>query len=221
MKAIITGSTGMVGKAVLIECLDSEIIDSVLLINRQPIDVSHPKIKEVIHPDFTDFSSIREQLAGYDGCFHCMGVSAVGMSEERFTHITYTMTNALAETLYDLNPNMVFNYVSGTGTDSTEKGRVMWARVKGRTENLLLSMGFKDAYAFRPGAILPGKGLKSKTPLYNATDVVMKPLFPLLKKMDSVITSPEIGQAMINTVLHPQELKHLENRDIRRLAKIL
>ena len=168
MKAIITGSTGMLGKGVLLECIDDPSVEQVLLINRKHLDISHPKVKEVIHKDFRDFNSIKEQLEGYDACFHCMGVSSAGMSEEKFTEITYTMSKALATVLYGINPNMVFNYVSGAGTDSTEKSSTMWARVKGKTENMILNMGFKDAYMFRPGAILPERGTKSNTKLYHA-----------------------------------------------------
>ena len=157
----------MVGRAALIECVESTKVDGVLLINRRSISYTHPKVKEVIVKDFSDFSSIREDLKAYGACFHCMGVSAVGMSEEQYIHITYSMTKALADILFELNTQMVFNYVSGTGTDSSEKGRVMWARVKGKAENYILTKGFKDAYAFRPGAILPEKGVKSRTGLYN------------------------------------------------------
>ncbi|MEH0153502.1 NAD-dependent epimerase/dehydratase family protein [Limibacter armeniacum] len=218
INAIVTGSTGMVGKSVLIECLESEHVASVLIINRESLNIQHPKLKEIIHKDFSNISSIREQLEGYNACFYCMGVSALGMSEDDYFRITYSMTEEFATTLHELNPDMVFNYVSGTGTDSSERGGTMWARVKGKTENMVLQLGFKDAYAFRPGAILPEKGVKSKTGWYNLMYTVTKPLFPVFKKMDSVIQSPQIGQAMINSVLYPQQLKILENRDIRKLA---
>lgn len=220
MKVIITGSTGMVGKAALIECIEHEAVTGILVINRSPLQMKHSKLKELIHKDFTDFTPLEEQLMGYDACFHCMGVSSVGMSEKDFTHFTYDMTKALAELLYKLNPDMVFCYISGTGTDSTENGRVMWARVKGRTENLILNMGFKDAYAFRPGVILPEKGVKSKTAWYNALYVIMRPLFPLMRRMNSVALSSVVGKALINSVLHPQKLKHLENKDINRIGRI-
>jgi len=218
MKVIITGSTGMVGKAVLIECLESPIVESVLVINRVSVGIQHPKLYEVLHTDFTNLDPIKNKLKGYDTCFYCMGVSALGMSEKNYYRITYTMTETFAKTLHVLNSNMVFDYVSGTGTDSTEKGRVMWARVKGKTENMVFNQGFKDAYAFRPGAILPEKGVKSKTGWYNAFYCILKPFYPIIRKMDSVISSSTIGQAMINSVMHPQELKILENRDINSLA---
>lgn len=218
MKAIITGSTGMVGRAVLLECLGSNQVEEVLIINRHPLGMEHPRLKEIVHNNFKDFSSVKNQLKNYDACFHCMGISAIGLSEEKYADITYNMTEVLAKTLYSLNPDMVFNYVSGTGTDSTEKGRIMWARVKGKTENMVLNMGFKDAYAFRPGIILPEKGIKSRTGWYNTFYVIARPLFPLLKKMKSVTTTTNVGKAMINSVIYPQQLKHLENPDINRLA---
>jgi nucleoside-diphosphate-sugar epimerase len=219
MKVIITGSTGMVGKAVLIECLESNDVEEVLVVNRNPLEMEHPKLREVILKDFSDVTPIKDSLAGYDACFYCMGVSAVGMSKEKYYHITYSMTEAFARALHDLNPGMIFNYVSGTGTDSSEEGRMMWARVKGKTENMVLNMGFKDAYAFRPGIILPEKGVKSKTGWYNAVYVITRPLFPLLRKLGSVISSPMMGQAMINSVLYPIEKKFLENKDIKHLAR--
>lgn len=164
MKAIITGSTGMVGKAVLLECIDDVRVTNILLINRNPTDVTHEKITEIIHEDFFDFTKIQDQLAEFDACFHCMGVSSSGMSEEKFTALTFDISKALASSFYHTNPAALFNYVSGAGTDSTEKGNTMWARVKGKTENMILNMGFKDAYAFRPGAILPERGIKSRQP---------------------------------------------------------
>lgn len=220
MKAIITGSTGMVGKGVLLECIDDPTVEQVLLINRNHLNISHPKVKEVIHKDFKDFTSIKEQLESYDACFHCMGVSSAGMSEERFNEITYSMSKALASILYRINPNMVFNYVSGAGTDSTEKSRTMWARVKGKTENMILNMGFKDAYMFRPGAILPERGTKSNTKLYNALYVITRPLFPLMRRMKSVTTTVKIGRAMIILFNHPQCLKHLEGENINKVASV-
>lgn len=219
MKVIITGSSGMVGKAVLLECLNDPIIESVLLINRSSIEMEHPKIKEVLLPDFTHIDRIKDQFAGYDACFYCMGVSSFRMSEKDYNQVTFAVTEKFAKTLVETNTNMVFNYVSGMGTDSTEKGSVMWARIKGKTENMVLDMGFKDAYAFRPGVILPEKGVRSKTRLYNFFYIVLKPLFPLLRAMSNVIMSSGIGKAMINTLQQPQEYKILEAHDIKLLAK--
>lgn len=218
MKVIITGSTGMVGKAVLLECLNHKSVTEILVINRHSIGITHAKLTELLHHNFNDFSPIKKRLEGYDACFYCMGISSVGRKEEEFNNITYRTTKALANLLYEINPQMVFNYVSGTGTDSSEKGQVMWARIKGKTENMILNMGFKDAYAFRPGIILPEKGVKSKTGWYNLLYIITTPLFPLLKKLDSVTLSSSVGIAMINTLLYPQSKKHLENKDINTLA---
>ena len=218
INAIITGTTGMVGKGVLIECLESPQVASVLIVNRRSIGMVHPKLKEVLMSDFTQFESIKDELKGYNACFHCMGVSSIGMSEEDFTHFTYTMSKSLADAVAEVNNDVVFNYVSGTGCDSSEKGKVMWARVKGRTENYIFSKGFKDAYAFRPGAILPEKGIKSTNTWYTPLYVILKPFFPLMKRMNSVTTTTRVGQAMINSVLQPRAQKFLENRDINTLA---
>lgn len=220
MNAIIAGATGMIGQGVLLECIDDPKVELVLLISRNPVGINHPKVKEVIHKDFRDFIAIKDQLRGYDACFHCMGVSAVGMSEEKYTEITYTASKALASILYSINPNMLFNYVSGIGTDSSEKGSIMWARVKGKTENVILNMGFKDAYAFRPGAILPERGIKSRTKIYNALYFITRPFFPLMKQAKSITTTTKLGRAMINLYHHPQALKHLEGADINEIAGI-
>lgn len=219
MKVIITGATGMVGKGVLLECLDDSRISKVLLINRSPIHIDHPKIKEIIHSNFTDLSAIQNEFEGFDACYHCMGVSSAGVSDEMYYKLTYSITMALVEATYHANPNMLFTYVSGAGTDSTEQSSTMWARVKGKTENMILNKGFKDAYAFRPGVILPERGVKSKTKLYNTLYVLTRPIFPLLKKMKSVTTTQNIGKAMIALLEHPQHLKHLEGNDINRIAE--
>lgn len=220
LKIIITGSSGMVGKAALLECVESNEVDEVLIVNRNSIAFNHPKVKEVLLKDFMNFSSIKDKLIGYDACLHCMGISSAGMSEEKYHHITFNMTKALVDTLFEQNPDMVFSYVSGAGTDSSEKGRIMWARVKGKTENYILKIGFRDAYALRPGAILPEKGVKSRTRLYNAIYLVIRPFFPLMRKMKSVITSANLGIATIKLIEHPQKLKHLENADLNLIAKL-
>ena len=215
---LITGSTGMVGKSVLLECVESDKINKITIINRSPVGLEHPKIKEILLRDFSEIENIRKDLESFDACFHCMGVSALGMSKENYTHITYTITKMLTDLMFELNPQMVFNYVSGIGTDSSEKGNSMWARVKGKTENYILNKGFKDAYMIRLGAILPEKGIKSKTGWYNALYVIMRPFFPLIKKSSNIITTTAFGRAMINTIYFPQEKKYLENKDLNRLA---
>ena len=167
IKAIITGTTGMVGKSVLLECLESDHVESVLIVNRKSINLSHPKLVEVIHSDFHNLDDIKEKLTDYNACFFCMGISSIGMNEDEYTKITFNIIQQFADVLHNLNSEMVFNYVSGTNTDTTEKGSTMWARVKGKTENYILKKGFKDAYMFRPGAIIPEKGIKSSTGWYN------------------------------------------------------
>ncbi len=219
MKVIITGTTGMVGRGVLIECLESPIIEEVLVINRNSLKLNHPKLKEIIHKDFFNFDSIQKELEGYDACFHCMGVSSIGMKEEEYHRFTYGITEELAKTLFDINPQMIFNYVSGEGTDSSEKGKVMWARVKGKTENMILNMGFKDAYMFRLQVILPLKGVKSKTYWVNVFYKLMRPFFGLLVKRKNITTSVNVGKAMINSVLVGSSSKLLENEMVNKLAK--
>ena len=218
---IITGSTGMVGKSVLLECIEHPSIKKILLINRSTLNFDHPKVNEVLLTDFTQMQTIQDQLIGFDACFHCMGISSIGKSEEEFTKITFNLTKILADTMYKQNKDMVFNYVSGTLTDSSEKGKTMWARVKGKTENYILNKGFKDAYMFRPGGIVPEKGIRSSTGWYNVLYVLLKPFFPLMKRNKNMTTTTKFGQAMINSLIFPTELKHLENENINHLAKTL
>jgi len=216
---LITGATGMVGKGVLLECIRHPQINSITLISRSLVDIQDPKIKQILLDDFLQIDTIRSHLGIIDGCFHCMGVSAVGMSEEQYTWYTFEITRKLADLCFDLNPHMTFNYVSGLGTDSSEKGRQMWARVKGKTENYLLAKGFDKSYMFRPGLIIPEKGIKSRTRLYNQLYSILKPLFPLLKKMNSVTTTTKIGQAMISSLLEPRyAFVYLENKTINKIA---
>lgn len=216
---LITGSTGMIGKGVLLECIEDPSIKSITLINRSPVDVQDAKIKEILLKDFMELETIAPQLENIDACFHCMGVSSVGLNEEQFSKLTFDITKKLADVCYAHNPDMVFNYVSGTGTDSSEKGRTMWARVKGRTENYVLSKGFKKAFMFRPGMIIPEKGIKSRTKLYARAYAVLKPFFPLLKKMSNITTTTKISRVMLNTITLPQaDLVYLENKEINQLA---
>jgi nucleoside-diphosphate-sugar epimerase len=217
-KVIITGSSGMVGKGVLLECLESDKIEMVLVVNRSSIGMSHPKLKEILLKDFTKVATLKSELNGYDACFYCMGISSIGMNEADYTKITYDTVLAFANVLYELNPNLVFNYVSGVGTDSSEKGSSMWARVKGKTENLVLNKGFKNAFAFRPGAIIPEKGIQSKTGWYNTMYVILRPFFPLFNKFKNVTTTTKIGYAMINTLDTNLKFKVLEPPAINEMA---
>lgn len=219
-KVIITGATGMVGKGVLLESLDHEAISEVLVIVRQATGIMHPKLKELIHSDFNNFESVRSRLSGYDGCFYCLGISAVGLNEEQYKKITYDFTLALAHTLVAINPEMTFTYVSGESTDSTEKGRMMWARVKGKTENDLLRLGFKQAFMFRPGMIIPLRGIKSRTKAYQFMYDYFMWLVKIIKAIspDSVVNTTLIGLAMINVMLHGYEKTILRPKDIIELA---
>lgn len=230
MKVILFGASGMVGQGVLLECLRDPLVTSILAIGRGNLDRGPlmraglsdrvHKLREIAHKDFTDFSGIEDQLSGYDGCFFCLGVSSAGMSEADYRHITYDFTLAAAKVLARWNPSMTFLYVSGVGTDSTEKGRVMWARVKGATENALLSLPFKGAYMFRPGAIAPMDGINSRTPWIRAFVSVLGPLFGIMKRLfpRSIVTTREVGRAMIHAVQRGYPKRWLEPPDIGRLS---
>lgn len=216
LRVIITGSTGMVGEGVLHECLHHVDVDQVLVINRLTCGVTHPKLKEIIHTDFHHLFPIREELAGYNACFFCLGVSSVGMKEPEYYRLTYTLTMHMAELLSAQNPEMTFCYVSGAGTDSSEKGRQMWARVKGKTENDLLKLPFKQVYNFRPGIIEPTKGLKNTLSFYKYFGW----LLPLIKTIgpNYISSLREIGLAMIHAVTKGYKKQILEVKDIKHLA---
>jgi uncharacterized protein YbjT (DUF2867 family) len=216
MKVIITGATGMVGKGVLLECLDHPEITEVLSISRRSLEMNHPKLKELIHKDFLDFDSVKDQLMGYDACFHSMGVSSAGMKEELFTQLTYDISLSLAKAVLELNPGSVFTYVSGQGTDSTEKGRTMWARVKGKTENDLLKLGFKAAYMYRPGGIIPLRGIEPSSKLYRILIKNLMWLIKLLKWLspNSIVNTTQIGCSMINVTMNGYEKTILDPVDI-------
>lgn len=208
----------MVGKGVLLECLDSEAISKVTVVGRSTLGMQHQKLQELLLPDLLQVGSLATQMGKPDGCFHCMGVSAVGLSENEYATLTFDITKALADTCHTINPQMVFNYVSGTGTDSTENGGSMWARVKGKTENYVLQKGFRAAFMFRPGLIIPEKGISSKTGWYSFFYTIMRPFFPLFKKSKNVTTTTKLGVAMINTLFTTPQKLHLENKDINLLA---
>lgn len=219
MKAIVLGSTGMVGKAVLLECLEDSRITRVLAINRRSLNMAHGKLVEVIHDDFFDFSDLNNQLAEYDACFFCLGTSSVGLSEEKYSRITYDLTLSFARTFSAANPAAVFCYVSGTGTDSSERGKMMWARVKGKTENDLLKLSFRDAYMFRPGYIQPLKGVRARSPVVNILYFIFTPLYHILKAFGSAVTdSVSLGKAMIRVAVSGYDKKIIEPKDINILA---
>ncbi|HEY5122875.1 MAG TPA: NAD-dependent epimerase/dehydratase family protein [Ignavibacteria bacterium] len=217
IKAIITGATGMVGEGVLHECLQHNDIDSVLVIGRKPCGISHPKLKEIVHTDFFDLTEIENQFKGYDACFFCLGTSSVGMKEAEYYKITYTLTLNFAETLSKLNPDMIFCYISGYGTDSTEKGRIMWARIKGKTENDLMKLPFRKVYNFRPGFMQPTKGLKNTLGFYK----YLNWLYPLARLImpKFVTTLKELASAMIHSATIGYDEQILEVKDIIELSK--
>lgn len=219
MKVILFGATGMVGQGVLRECLLDAEVDSILSIGRSATGLQDTKLRELVYSNLTDLSVIEDDLRGHDACFFCLGVSSAGMKERDYYRVTYDITLAAANTLARLNPNMTFVYVSGTGTDSTEQGRTMWARVKGKTENALLSLPFKAAYMFRPGYIQPMYGIVSKTKLYRLLYVVTRPLYPLLTKLfpNYVTTTEKVGRAMIIVAQRGYRQRLLENKDINYL----
>lgn len=210
----------MVGQGVLRECLLDSDVEFVEAIGRSATGVEHPKLRELVHADLFHYESIEAELTGFDACFFCLGVSSAGMKESDYERVTCGITLAAAETLARLNPQMVFIYVSGTGTDSSEHGRTMWARVKGRTENALLRLPFRAAYMFRPGFIEPLHGVKSKTALYQFFYAVSKPLVPLFRRVfpNLIVTTEELGSAMLVAAKRGAPKPILESRDIRALA---
>ena len=216
MKVILFGATGMVGQGVLRECLLDADVESVLAVGRSPTGQRHAKLREIVHDNFLDYSGVESQLAGFDACFFCLGVSSVGMGEERYRHLTYDITMAAARTLAKLNPDMVFTYVTGRGTDSTEQGRLMWARVKGKTENDLLKLPFKAAYMFRPAGIQPLHGVRSKTEWVQAIYVATAPLLSLLNRTSPnyMTTTEQVGRAMIKVARDGFPKPVLESEDI-------
>ena len=213
IKLIITGATGMVGEGVLFECLQNDKVSEVLMINRRHYDCNHPKLKELIVPDFLQLDGFAEKIKGYDACFFCAGISSVGMKEDKYKFITYDTTLSFAKTLLTYNSNMSFCYVSGSHTDSTEKGRLMWARVKGRTENDLMKLPFRDEYNFRPGVMLPFPGQKNWKAIYKVIVRIIKAIAP-----KNVLTMQEVGGAMINAVTAGYPKSILEVKDIKKLA---
>lgn len=217
MRIIITGATGMVGEGVLHTCLQDNTVEKVLTINRKPYGVQHPKLMEVLHADFLNIDPLTPLLSGYDACFFCLGVSSVGQAEKDYFRLTHTLTLHVAKVLSRLNPLMTFCYVSGAGTDSSESGRIMWARVKGRTENDLMKLPFKQVYAFRPGFIKPIKGLKNILPFYK----YVLWLFPIGRALfpQGFVKLEEIGQAMLQVVREGYAKNILEGKDIIQAAK--
>jgi uncharacterized protein YbjT (DUF2867 family) len=217
MKVLVFGATGMVGQGVLRECLLDPAVEQVQTVGRSATGIHDPKLREIVHRDLSDYAEIEGQLSGFDACFFALGVSSAGMKADDYERITYGITVAAAETLCRVNPQMRFFYVSGAGTDSTEHGRSMWARVKGKTENALLRLPFAAAYMFRPGLIVPMHGERPKAAVYQAIYSILKPLLFLLRRIfpNHVLTTEEIGQAMLIVARRGYPKHILEIRDIR------
>ena len=220
MKVLIFGATGMVGQGVLLECLRDTEVEFVVTLGRTATGVRDPKLREIVHRDLLNYGGMEESLAGFDACFFCLGVASTGMKEAEYERVTYGFTLAAAEALSRVNPGMTFTYISGSGTDSTERGRVMWARVKGRTENALLRLPL-NAYAFRPGFIEPMDGIQSKTPMYRMFYNVLGPVLPVLHRMfpNQILSTREIGQAMLAVARGGYEKRILETSDIRAVIR--
>ena len=219
MKVLLFGSTGMVGQGALRECLLDPDVQLVEAIGRTPTGVQNSKLREIVRQDLFDYAPIEGQLSGFDACFFCLGVTSSGMPESDYYRVTCQLTLAAAGTLVRLNPQMTFVFVSGAGTDSSERGRSMWARVKGKTENALLRLPFKAAYMFRPGFIQPLHGIRSKTPLYRHFYTITKPILPLLRSLlpNQILTTEELGRAMLIAAKRGAPKSVLETRDIRAL----
>ena len=222
MNVLVFGATGMIGQGVLRECLLDPGVGLVQTVGRSATGVTHPRLSEIVHADLMSYASIEPRLVGFDACFFCLGVSSAGLSEADYERVTYGITIAAATTLARLNKSMTFIYVSGAGTDSSERGRIMWARVKGRTENALLRLPFKAAYMFRPGVIQPLHGIKSKTAAYRILYSITEPLLPLLRRLmpGLILTTEQIGRAMLTTARQGAAKRVLESRDISALAPV-
>ena len=220
MKVILFGATGMIGQGVLRECLLDSGVEHVLAIGRSPTPVQHPKLRAIVHKDLWNYSAIESELRGFDACFFCLGVTSAGMSEEDYSRVTYGIAQAAADALCRLNPGLTFVFVSGAGADSTERGRIMWARVKGRAENAILKMPCKASFVFRPGVVLPMHGETSRTRAYRIMYAVMKPLLPLLKRImpGQIVTTEQFGRAMLIVVRQGAAKPILESADINALA---
>lgn len=221
MKILVFGATGMVGQGVLRECLEAQDVTGVVAVGRTPTGIAHERLSEVVAPDLFTLDAQSDKLANFDACFFCLGVSSLGMKEPEYTRITYELTLSIARLLLRLNPQMVFVYVSGAGTDSTEHGKLMWARVKGRTENALIALGFKGAYMFRPGIIQPMHAVRSKTAAYRVTYDLARPLFVFIRAFwpRAIVTTEEVGRGMLGVVRRGYPRAVLEVRDIQDAAR--
>ena len=222
MNVLLFGATGMVGTGALLECLADPRVTSVVVITRSPTGRAHPKLREVVHADFFNYEPLRADFASADACLFCLGVSSIGLSEDEYTRLTYNLTLAAARAMAAANRHMTFCYVSGVGTDSTERGRAMWARVKGRTENALLALPFKAAFMFRPGYIQPIGDVRSKTAWVQASYSVIAPFYPLFSRLftNSMTTTANLGRALIQVAVTGYSKSILYSEDFNKLAAV-
>jgi uncharacterized protein YbjT (DUF2867 family) len=220
LNVILFGGTGMIGQGVLRECLLDADVRRVLTIGRNTTGVQHAKLQEIAHADLWNYAAIEDRLRGYDACFFCLGVTSAGMSEIDYTRVTYGITIAAAEALCQLNPAMTFVFVSGAGADSSEQGRLMWARVKGKTENAIIRLPFKASYVFRPGVVQPMHGERSRTAAYRVLYTITKPLVPLIRRLlpNQILTTEQFGRAMLFVARHGAPKRVLESADINALV---
>jgi len=217
MKVILFGATGMIGQGVLRECLIDPEVERVLTVGRNATGQGHGKLREIVRKDLRDFTPIRNELVGYSACFFCLGITSAGMNEADYRRVTYDIAMAAARTLVELNPGMTFIFVSGTGADGSERGRIMWARVKGATENAILALPFKSSYVFRPAFVQPMHGIASRTAWYNAFYRVLGPIYPVLSRLAPgyTLTTEQIGKAMLEVARRGAPKRVLESDDIR------
>jgi len=218
MDVLITGSTGMVGRSVLNECIKDDRVNNIYLVNRETINLKSKKITEFIVKDFMGIGKLKNKIKNCDACFHCMGITSFGQKSDYYYKVTFEMTKVLADLVYEINPKSIMNYVSGEGTSSNEKSKIPWANVKGKAENYILSKGLKDAYMIRLGLLIPENGVKAKTKIYNLFYKLIVPLYPIMKILPSITTSTNLGLAMINCFYYPVENKYIDNRKINILS---
>ena len=220
MDVLITGSTGMVGKSVLNECIKDDRIGKIYLVNRVPVNLKSSKIYEFILDDFLKMGELKNKINHCDACFHCMGITSFGQKSDYYFRVTFEMTKVLTDLVYEINPNSVMTYVSGEGTSKNENSKITWANVKGKAENYILNKGLKDAYMIRLGLLIPENGVKAKTKLYNLFYTLMKPLYPLMRLLPAITTSSKLGLAMINCLYFPSKNKYIDNKKINNLCKM-
>ena len=220
MDVLITGSTGMVGKSVLYECIKDKRVKNIYLINRISTNLKSSKISEFILKDFLHVGELKDKITNCDACFHCMGITSFGQKSDYYYRVTFEMTKVLTDLVYEINPNSVMTYVSGEGTSKNENSKIPWANVKGKAENYILNKGLKDAYMIRLGLLIPENGIKAKTKLYNLFYTLMKPLYPLMRLLPTITTSSKLGLAMINCFYFPLKNKYLDNKKINNLCKM-